>query len=102
VQAHMPGARTSLRREAQFRAKVTGVTEDGKEFQEETVVRDISLQGALISLQNIPQLQSELQVTMETPGKDGLQSSMRLKGYVVRIDEGAEKGQIAVGVVFTD
>jgi phosphoribosyl 1,2-cyclic phosphodiesterase len=96
VQAHMPGARTSLRREAQFRAKVTGVTEDGKEFQEETVVRDISLQGALISLQNIPQLQSELQVTMETPGKDGLQSSMRLKGYVVRIDEGAEKGQIAV------
>jgi hypothetical protein len=27
---------------------------------------------------------------------------MRLKGYVVRIDVGAEKGQIAVGVVFTD
>jgi hypothetical protein len=98
----MPGARTSLRREAQFRANVTGVTEDGKEFQEETVVRDISLQGALISLQNMPQLQSELQVTMETPGEDGLQSSMRLKGYVVRIDAGAEKGQIAVGVVFTD
>ena len=102
VQAHMPGARTSLRREAQFRANVTGVTEDGKEFQEETVVRDISLQGALISLQNMPQLQSELQVTMETPGQDGSQSSMRLKGYVVRIDAGAEKGQIAVGVVFTD
>jgi hypothetical protein len=102
VQAHMPGARTSLRREAQFRAKVSGVTEDGKEFQEETVVRDISLQGALISLQNMPQLQSELQVTMETPGENGSQSSMQLKGYVVRIDTGAEKGQIAVGVVFTD
>ena len=55
VQAHMPGTRTTLRREAQFRAKVTGVTEGGKEFQEETVVRDISLQGALISLQNMPQ-----------------------------------------------
>jgi phosphoribosyl 1,2-cyclic phosphodiesterase len=102
VQAHMPGTRTSLRREAQFRAKVTGVTEGGKEFQEETVVRDISLQGALISLQNLPQLQSELQVTMQTPGENGLQSSMRLKGYVVRIDAGAEKGQVAVGVVFTD
>jgi len=102
VQAHMPGMRTTLRREAQFRAKVSGVTEGGKEFQEDTVVRDISLQGALISLQNIPQLQSELQVTMQTPGEDGLQSSMRLKGYVVRIDAGAEKGQIAVGVVFTD
>jgi hypothetical protein len=102
VQAHLPGTRTSLRREAQFRAKVTGVTEGGKEFQEETVVRDISLQGALISLQNMPRLQSELQVTMETPGKDGSQSSMRLRGYVVRIDEGAEKGHSAVGVVFTD
>lgn len=65
-------------------------------------MRDISLQGALISLQNMPQLQSELQVTMQTPGADGLQSSMRLKGYVVRIDAGTEKGQIAVGVVFTD
>src|SRR6202021_2013279 len=74
----------NLAREVQFRAKVSGVTEDGKEFQEETVVRDISLQGALISLQNLPQLQSELQVTMETPGEDGLQSSMLLKGYVVR------------------
>jgi hypothetical protein len=78
------------------------VTEGGKEFQEETVVRDISLQGALISLQNMPRLQSELQVTMETPGEDGLQSSMRLRGYVVRIDAGEEKGRSAVGVVFTD
>src|ERR1700721_2137782 len=92
----------NLAREVQFRAKVSGVTEDGKEFQEETVVRDISLQGALISLQNLPQLQSELQVTMETPGEDGLQSSMLLKGYVVRIDAGAEKGQVAGGVVFRD
>ena len=102
VHAHMPGTRTTFRREAQFRAKVTGVTEGGKEFQEETVVRDISLQGALISLQNMPQLQSELQVTMETPGEDGLKSSMQLRGYVVRIDAGVEKGHSAVGVVFTD
>jgi hypothetical protein len=76
--------------------------EGGKEFEEETVVRDISLQGALISLKNLPQLQSELQVTLRTPGENGSESSMRLKGYVVRIDEGTEKGQIAVGVVFTD
>lgn len=101
VQAHMPTTRTSLRRDAQFHAKVSGVTEGGKEFQEETVVRDISLQGALISLQNMPKLQSELQVTMETPGTNGLQT-MRLRGYVVRIDESEEKGLSAVGVVFTD
>ncbi|MDP9146685.1 MAG: MBL fold metallo-hydrolase, partial [Acidobacteriota bacterium] len=101
VQAHMPGTRSALRREAQFRAKVCGVTEGGKPFEEETLVRDLSLQGALISLGHLPRLQSELQVTMEAPGPDGLQV-MRLRGYVVRIDAGAEKGQTSVGVVFTD
>jgi len=101
VQAHMPGTRTALRREAQFRAKVTGVTEGGRDFEEETLVRDLSLQGALISLAHLPKLQSELQVVMETPGPDGLHM-MRLRGYVVRIDQSPEKGRIAVGVVFTD
>jgi hypothetical protein len=101
VQAHMPGTRTALRREAQFHAKVCGVTEGGKDFEEETIVRDISLQSALISLKHLPRLQSELQVTMEAPGEDGMQI-MKLRGYVVRIDPGAEKGHSAVGVVFTD
>jgi hypothetical protein len=101
VQAHMPGTRTALRREAQFHAKVCGLTEGGKAFEEETMVRDLSLQGALISLKHLPQLQSELQVTMDAPGPDGVQL-MKLKGYVVRIDAGAEKGHVAVGVVFTD
>jgi phosphoribosyl 1,2-cyclic phosphodiesterase len=73
VDAHMPGTRTALRREAQFRARVSGVTEGGRAFDEETLVSDLSLQGA-----------------------------MRLRGYVVRIDEGREKGVSSVGVVFTD
>src|SRR5437763_833462 len=101
VQAHMPGTRTTLRREAQFQATVCGVTEGGKDFEEETVVRDISLQGALISLKHLPRLQSELQVTMEAPGGDGVQT-MKLRGYVVHIDSGEEKGCSSVGVVFTD
>jgi phosphoribosyl 1,2-cyclic phosphodiesterase len=102
VDAHMPGTRTALRREAQFRARVSGVTEGGRPFDEETVVSDLSLQGAMISLKHSPRLQSELQVIMETPGPNGLQAAMRLRGYVVRIDAGSEKGQSAVGVVFTD
>jgi phosphoribosyl 1,2-cyclic phosphodiesterase len=101
VQAHMPGTRTAMRREAQFRARVCGVTEGGKAFEEDTLVRDLSLQGALISLQHLPRLQSELQVLMETPGPDGLQT-MRLRGYVVRVEVGEEQGRTAVGVVFTD
>ena len=102
MDAHMPGTRTALRREAQFRARVSGVTEGGRPFDEETLVSDLSLQGAMISLRHSPRLQSELQVIMETPGPNGLQAAMRLRGYVVRIDAAEEKGQRAVGVVFTD
>jgi len=43
------------------------------------MVRDVSLQGALISLKHLPRLQSELQVTMEAPGADGVQA-MNLRG----------------------
>jgi phosphoribosyl 1,2-cyclic phosphodiesterase len=101
VEAHMPGSRTALRRAAQFRARVCGLTDGGHAFEEETVVTDLSLQGARISLQNNPRLQSELRVTMETPGVNGAQT-MELRGYVVRIDAGKENGKTAVGVVFTD
>jgi phosphoribosyl 1,2-cyclic phosphodiesterase len=101
IETHMPGGRTAQRQAAQFRARVCGLTEGGRPFEEETVVHDLSLQGALISLKHSPRLQSELQVTMETSGANGLQS-MRLRGYVVRIDTSEEKGRTAVGVVFTD
>ncbi len=101
LEAHMPVTRTALRREAQFRAKVSGFTEGGHAFEEETVVRDLALQGALISMQHCPRLQSELQITMETPGVDG-PKAMKLRGYVVRIDSNEEKGHSAVGVVFTE
>src|ERR1700751_5219282 len=101
VDAHMPGTRTALRREAQFRARVSGVTEGGHRFDEETIISDLSLQGAMISMKHNPRLQSELQVIMEAGGANGMQV-MQLRGYVVRIDAGNEKGRAVVGVVFTD
>jgi phosphoribosyl 1,2-cyclic phosphodiesterase len=101
LEAHMPVTRTALRREAQFRARVSGITEGGHAFEEETVVRDLALQGELFSMQHCPRLQSELQVTMETPGADG-PKVMKLRGYVVRIESSEEKGHSAVGVVFTE
>jgi len=101
VQAHLPGSRTSFRQEAQFRACVTGLTTGGQRFTEETIVRDLALQGAFISLKHSPRLQSELEVIIETPGAEGVQR-MCLRGYVVRLEAGLEKGTTAVGVVFTD
>src|SRR5712692_4328359 len=99
----IPAVRAGLRREAHFRAKVCGYTEEGRPFQEETVIRDLTLQGALIYLSHSPKLQSELQVMMESPGCEGQpHSSLRLRGYVVRLEPRPEKDQTAVGVVFTE
>jgi PilZ domain len=95
------GSRTALRREAHFRAVVTGLAVDGSKFEEETTVRDLALQGALIWLKHNPQLQSELDVVMHTPSSSG-EREMRMRGYVVRTDATMETGTIAVGVVFTD
>jgi phosphoribosyl 1,2-cyclic phosphodiesterase len=101
LQAHVPVARTALRRETRFRAKVSGITEGGHTFEEQIVVRDLALQGALLSMRHCPRLQSELQIAMETPGVDG-PKVMHLRGHVVRIDPSTEKGSSAVGVVFTE
>jgi len=55
----------------------------------------------MVVLRHSPKLQPELQVTMETPGDEGVRS-MRLRGYVVRIENDKDKGHSSVGVVFTD
>lgn len=101
VEVILPGARSALRREAHFTARVAGTTEEGRGFHEDTLIRDLSLQGALLYLQHSPRLQSELQVVMETSGANG-PGTMCLRGYVVRTEPAPESGRTAVGVVFTD
>jgi len=101
VQAHLPSSRNQLRREAQFRACVTGVTAEGQKFEEETLVRDLSIQEAVIALKHSPRMQSEVKVLLRAPAAEGPREIL-LHGYVVRIEEGTEKGTTAVGVVFTD
>ena len=101
VEAHIPGSRTAQRREVKFHARVSGVTEGGHAFEEETVVHDLSVQGALLTLRHSPRLQSEVQVVMEAQGAEGPQR-IPLHGYVVRVDGEMDKGKHAVGVVFTE
>lgn len=99
----IPASREGLRREAHFHARVTGFTDAGHAFEEETVISDLTLQGALIYLDHSPKLQSELQVQLENPGIDGSTNSpLRLRGYVVRIEEQEDKERTAVGIVFTE
>ncbi len=99
----IPASREGLRRDAHFRARVTGLTDGGQAFEEETVISDLTLQGALIYLDHSPRLQSELQVMLDNPGIDGSTNSpLRLRGYVVRIEEQEGEERTAVGIVFTE
>ena len=103
VEVILPGARTTTRRKAHFRARVAGFNEEGQAFQEDTVIGDLSLQSALIYLKHTPRLQSEVTVVMEPTGNEGHgEAAMNLRGYVVRIEPGPEKDLSAVGVVFTE
>jgi phosphoribosyl 1,2-cyclic phosphodiesterase len=103
VEMLMPPSRSGLRPGAQFRARVVGQTEDGRAFEEETVLRDLTLHGALIHLEHAPRLQSELQVMMETPGDGtGAVNHMHYRGYVVKLEPGQESDRTAVGIVFTE
>lgn len=99
----IPTVREGLRRDAHFHARVTGLTDSGRAFEEETVISDLTLHGALIYLGHSPKLQSELQVQLDNPGIGGASNSpLRLRGYVVRIEPEAEKDRTAVGIVFTE
>jgi phosphoribosyl 1,2-cyclic phosphodiesterase len=98
----IPATREGLRREAHFRARVLGLTQEGRAFEEETVIRDLSLHGALIYLDHSPKLQSELQVMIENPGEEKSDAHLALRGYVVRIEPGPEQNQVGVGIVFTE
>ena len=103
VDVVIPASREGLRREAHFRARVMGFTDSGHAFEEETVISDLTLQGALIYLDHSPKLQSELQVQLDNPGIDGSTNSpLRLRGYVVRIEAQEDKERTAVGIVFTE
>ena len=72
VDVVIPESREGLRRDAHFRAlPISGQTEAGRAFEEETVISDLTLHGALIYLDHSPKLQSELQVLLDNPGIDG-------------------------------
>ena len=97
----IPPAREGLRREAHFRARVAGVTPEGRAFESETTIGDLSLHGAVVYLDHAPRLQSELEVVIENPSDDASGKELALRGYVVRVEPGPDD-QVGVGVVFTE
>jgi phosphoribosyl 1,2-cyclic phosphodiesterase len=102
VDVAMPIARETLRRETHFPALVSGCTQDGRTFEEETIIRNLSVQGALIYLDHTPKLQSALQVTVNNLGGAQGNQHLVLRGYVVRLEPTPEANRVGVGILFTE
>ena len=78
-----------------------GETQDGHAFEEQTMLRGMSLHGGTIYLDHAPKLQSALQVVLENPAGEG-KKQLALQGYVVHVEPNAGKRQVGVGIVFTE
>ena len=90
-----------LDNEPSLPARVTGQTQDGKNFDEHTMIHDIGMRSATIALAHAPKLQSALQVVMETP-PGGAEKPRALRCYVVRLEPIPHKNEVSVGVVFVE
>ncbi|HSY58972.1 MAG TPA: MBL fold metallo-hydrolase [Terriglobales bacterium] len=102
IQVDLPKSRVGQRRRIRFAATVSGQSDDGSHFEEKAIVRDISLQGAYITLKSRPKLQSEIRVVIEAAGDEDRSSVLSLRGNVMHFDQGREKGNNGVGVVFIE
>ncbi len=81
---------------------VEGYSEDGAPFSEQTIIHDLSLQGAFLYMAHSPRLQSEVRVKMEANLGDAERDGpIWLKGYVVRREPGPQPNMTGVGLVFT-
>ncbi|HEX9760777.1 MAG TPA: MBL fold metallo-hydrolase [Candidatus Acidoferrales bacterium] len=95
--------RKGQRREVCFPATITGYSEDGRAFEEKTVVRELSLQGASLNVKHHPRLQSEVKVLIEVPLDDSHRDGrIALRGHVVRRLPGPDPDSTTVGVFFTE
>ncbi len=102
IEVDVPIAREVMRRETRFHARVAGCTPDGHAFDEDTIVSDLSVQGAFIQLQHTPKLQSTLQVTINGLGGANGSPNLVLRGNVVRLEPAPGGDGIGVGILFTE
>ena len=100
VDVALKESRLAPRRRLRFTAVVNGQCEDGRDFEEKAVVRDLSIQGAHLMLSHKPKLQSELRVAIEVVGEQNRSTPMSLRATVIHCKAGREDNQNGVGIVF--
>jgi phosphoribosyl 1,2-cyclic phosphodiesterase len=98
----LPMTRDLVRRETNFAVHVAGHLQNGKTFDEDTIVRDLTIQGAFLQLNHAPKLQSTLQVTIHGMGEPEGRGDMVLRGHVVRLQPTSSPNAFGVDILFTE
>jgi phosphoribosyl 1,2-cyclic phosphodiesterase len=102
VEVGLAIARELTRHETHLEARVAGCLPDGRTFDEAATIRDLSIRGAFIHLENAPKLQSTLQVTIRDLGRSESGQEIVLRGHVVRLEATPCPGKTGVGILFTE
>jgi phosphoribosyl 1,2-cyclic phosphodiesterase len=102
IDVALPVARDLLRHETNFPARVAGCLPSGGTFDEETIVRDLSIQGAFIQLNHAPKLRSNLQITIPGLGGPEGRADLVLRGHVVRLEPTSRPDTVGVDILFTE
>jgi phosphoribosyl 1,2-cyclic phosphodiesterase len=102
IEMALPAAHEFMRQGTNFPARAVGCAPDGTTFHEETVVRNLSIQGAVIELNHTPKLQSALQVTIRGLGGPDGDEDLVLRGHVVRLEATPNSERVAVDIIFVE
>jgi phosphoribosyl 1,2-cyclic phosphodiesterase len=102
IDVELPIARELVRHETRVAAQVAGCLPDGQTFNEEAVIRDLSVQGAFVHLKHTPKLQSTLQVTIKSLDGSSDAQPLVLRGQVVRVESTPCPGTTGVGILFAE
>ncbi|HVA72889.1 MAG TPA: MBL fold metallo-hydrolase [Candidatus Limnocylindrales bacterium] len=94
-------SRVGQRRPVHFSATVSGRSQDGVQFQEYAVLKELNVRGGYLWLSHSPQLQSQMNIRVDC-GTSGHPNQIVLRASVVHCDVGRDKDRVGVGVTFID
>ncbi|MHB8410779.1 MAG: MBL fold metallo-hydrolase [Candidatus Acidiferrales bacterium] len=101
VEFKLRESRVGQRRPVHFSATVSGRSQEGVQFQEYAVLKELNLRGGYLWLSHSPQLQSQMNIRVDC-GTSEHPNHIVVRASVVHCDVGRDKDRVGVGVTFID
>ncbi len=102
TEARIRPARIGQRRNVKMSVVISGCTEDGRAFREQSEIRNVSIHGAYMVLSHRPRLQSEIEMILEGVDEITGKPFAPLKGTVVHHRAAQDGNAHGIGVAFVE